>query len=130
MGQPAGTNLVAHLLHRIARRPDEGDPGGLAGPGDGGVLGQKAVAGVDRVDARLLGDLENALAVEVGLGGRGRPDAVGLVGQAHVREVGVDFGVDGDGADADVVSSPDHTDRDLSAVGDQELFERGLEGHA
>ena len=47
-------------------------PGLVAGAREGGVLGQEAVAGVDGLGARLLGDLEDLLHLQVALGGRAR----------------------------------------------------------
>src|SRR4051795_7805449 len=44
---------------------DEDDPGLLAGAREGGVLGQEAVPGMDRLGAGLLGDLDDLLDHEV-----------------------------------------------------------------
>ena len=44
LGQALGGRLVSHLADLIAGRADEGDVGGLAGIGELGVLGEKAVA--------------------------------------------------------------------------------------
>ena len=38
---------------------------------------------MDRLGARLLGDLDDLLDVEIALGRRGRAEQVGLVGDAH-----------------------------------------------
>ena len=48
-------DLRAHLLDRLGRRPDPGEPGVDHGAGEVGVLGEEAVAGVDRVGAGRLG---------------------------------------------------------------------------
>ena len=50
-GRRLGPVLRPHRLDRLGARPDEGQAGVAAGPGEGGVLGEKAVAGVDRLRA-------------------------------------------------------------------------------
>ena len=52
--QRLGARLVAHGADRGGRRADEDEPGRLAGRGEGGVLGEEAVAGMDRVGAARL----------------------------------------------------------------------------
>ena len=80
---------------------------------------------MDGVCAGGAGDGQDALAVQVGLGGGGGADAVGLVREADVGEGGVDVGVDGDGADAEVAGGTDDAEGDLTAVGDEELRKGG-----
>ena len=53
----------------------------------------------------------------------GRPDAHGLVGEAHVERARVGLGVHGHGADAELLASADDAQRDLTAVGDEDLLE-------
>ena len=52
LGRGDGPRLVAGQLEDLGRRPDEGDAGVGARLGQGRVLGQEAVARVDRVRAR------------------------------------------------------------------------------
>ena len=68
----AGARLRAHRVDRARRRADEDDPGLLAGARERGVLGEEAVAGVDRLGARLLRDLEDLVDLQVALAGRAR----------------------------------------------------------
>src|SRR3954467_10088772 len=49
-------------------------------PGEGRVLGQEAVSGVNRLGPRCLGDLEDLLDHQVALRGRPRPEQVRLGG--------------------------------------------------
>ena len=79
--QLLGLHLGPHRLDRLGRRPDPGQPGVDHGAGEVGVLGQEAVAGVDRVGAGPLRGLDEQVAAQVGLGGR-------VAGQAH-GEVGL-----------------------------------------
>jgi hypothetical protein len=55
-------------------------PGGLHGGGEVGVLGEEAVAGVDRLGPRDARDADDLVAVQVGLARRRRPDADASVG--------------------------------------------------
>ena len=59
--------LAAHLVHHVGGRADEDQPGVGDRAGEGGALGEEAVAGVDRVGAGRAGGLEER-GVEVGLG--------------------------------------------------------------
>ena len=49
--EPLGLELVAHQADGAGRRPDEDDPFGLERLGEGRVLGQEAVARMDRLGA-------------------------------------------------------------------------------
>ena len=93
-----GLDLRAHGRDRLGRRADPGQPGVEHGAGEVGVLGQEAVAGVDRVGARPAGRLDDQLGAQVGLGGRGAGQPHRAVGLGDVRRVGVGVGEDGDGA--------------------------------
>ena len=94
--QLAGLVLVAEPAHRLVRRADELDLAVAADLGEVGVLRQEAVAGMDGLDVGDLGGADDARDVQVALGGRGRPDADGLVGQVEVGGAAVGLAVDGD----------------------------------
>ena len=57
----AGLDLVAEGVDRLGGGPDPGQPGVDHGLGEGGVLGEEAVAGVHRVGAAAAGDVEQLL---------------------------------------------------------------------
>ena len=81
-------DLGAHLLDRLRRRADPGQPGVDDGAGEVGVLGQEAVAGVDGVGAGPAGRLEDQVDAQVGLRGRvpGQPHGgVGLARRTAAR---------------------------------------------
>ncbi len=113
-------DLVAHRLDGRGRRADPGD----AGPGDRlgepGVLGEKAVAGMDRIGPSGRGDLEDLLGVQIGLGRGRRSHVPGLVGQLHVQRVAIEVRIDGNRVDAHLLGGADDPHRDLSPVGDEE----------
>ena len=91
--------------------------------GEARVLRQEAVAGMDRVGAGDLAGGEQARNVEIALRRRRRADADALVGEAHVHGVGVGGRMHGDGRDAELLAGALDAQRDLAAVGDQDLVE-------
>ena len=66
--------LRPHRVDRLRRRADEDDPGLSAGAGEVGVLGEEAVAGVDRFGAGLLRRRDDLPDVEIALGRHRRAD--------------------------------------------------------
>jgi hypothetical protein len=122
-GTIARARLRAHRLDRLGRGADEDHSGLLAGPREGGVLGQEAVAGMDRLRAGLIGDLQDLLHPQVALGCRAGAEQVGLVGAAGVRRVAIGLGIHGHGGDAELLQGPHDADRDLAPVGDKDLLE-------
>ncbi len=122
-----GPDLVAHQLDGLGGRADEDQPGVRAGAGEGGVLGEEAVARMDCLGAGPGGRVQQPFHGQIALGGRGRTDPYGGVGLPHVPGVGVRVAEDGDRADAEGAQRTDDTDRDLAAVGDEHGVEIG--GH-
>ena len=115
--------LVAEQLQDLRPRTDEGDAGLRAGGGEVGVLGQEAVARVDRVAVRVGGPCDHVLDVEVGAHAASA-ECDHLVGDPQVEPVRVVFGIDGDGVNAEVHRRAGYPYRDLAAVGDQEAAHR------
>ncbi len=106
------------------RGPDEGDAGRLARLGEERVLGEEAVAGVDRVGAGLDGLGDDRLVVEVGADRVALlADLVGLVGLEPVLALAVLVGEDGDRPGAELGRGPEGPDGDLASVGDENLAE-------
>ena len=65
--------------------------------------------------------------VEIAVGASRRADADVFVGKPHVQRVLVGFRVDRDGLDPELAAGEDHPQRDLAAVGDQDLLEHQLQ---
>eukprot|EP00754_Rhynchopus_humris_P021547 Rhum_TRINITY_DN14749_c16_g1::Rhum_TRINITY_DN14749_c16_g1_i1::g.116667::m.116667 len=115
--------LRAHRDDRRRRRPDELNVVVLAGLREACVLGQEAVAGVDRLRARLLGDLDDFVRLQVRRRRRRGSQTVCLVGHLNVLALALRVAVDGDGADAHAVRRLRDAARDLTAVRDQDLVD-------
>ena len=125
LGGLASADLVAHYLDRRRWRADEGDPAFGDRPGEVGVLGEEAVAGVDGIGTGLFDRVENGVGVDVGLCGGLATKRVGLVGEPDVQSVSIELAVHGDGGDAEFAKADD-TDGDFATVGDQDFGEHVL----
>jgi hypothetical protein len=117
--------LVAHHADLLRRGADERDVGRGAGFRELRVLGQEAVARVDRVGAGDLGGRDDARDAQVRVARRRGADAHVVVGEAHVQGLAVRLGVDGDGLDAQLAARADDAQGDLAAVGDEDFLEHG-----
>ena len=87
-----------------------------------GVLAQKSVARVNRVDVGDLGGADDRGDVQVAARALGRSDADRLVGKADVRAVAVGLGIDRHRLDAQFLASADDADCNFAAVGDEDLL--------
>lgn len=114
----AGADLVAHHLERLDRWTNEHDPGLCARERERRLLGEEAVAWVDRLGPGRLRRRDDLRDAEVATGAAGlrAVERDGLVSEPHVRRIGVDRAVDGDRADAKVAQGPDNPAGDLAAV--------------
>ena len=104
-------------------RTDEAEPRALAGLGEIAVLGQKAVAGMDRVGAVGRRRADNRGDVEVAVLGCGRADTDRFVGHPHVQRVLVGGRIDRDRRDSQFAAGTDDPDCDRAAIRDQQFLE-------
>jgi len=123
LGRVLGGDLVAHQADVFGGRTDERQAVVLDDLHEGRVFRQEAVAGMNRLGAGDLAGRDDRGEVQVALPRRRRADAHGLVGHADVHRVGVGGRMDGDGPDAHLAAGADHPQRDLAAVGDEDLVE-------
>ena len=114
--------LVPQQFQRLHRRPHERDPLLPAAPRELRVLGQEAVAGMDRVAAGLLRRRHHPLDIHVGR--RSRPVQRDRLRRAPgVQRCRVVAGVDRDRLNAQLLGRPHDPNRDLAPIGDQQLVD-------
>ena len=118
-----GEDLRAHGADRRRRWPDEGQPGGEAGFGEPGVLGEEPVAGVDRRGGARACRFEECGDVEIALARGGGTQAPRLISLAYVPRVRIGIRVDRHGADVHAPCGAEDAAGDLAAVGDQQTFD-------
>ena len=87
------------------------------------VLREKAVAGMNRLDAGFTRDLEDAILVEVALRRHGRAERIRFV-RLDMCGTGIGIGVDGNRRDAHLPQGPRDPHGDLAPVRDQHLSEQ------
>ena len=118
-GELLRLDLVAHRLDGFDVGPDKHDAGLFERAGEGGILGQEAIARMDRLGAGRLGGGDDLADVEIGLGGLRRADRNGLVGHIDMHRVAVGLGIDRDGLDAEPARRPDDAAGDLAPISDE-----------
>ena len=139
IGQQAGARQQGHalLLRDLARRvfqakaahlvrlgADEDDARGRAGLGEASVFAEETIAGMNRLGAGPLGDLENLLRHEVALRRRRRSDQHGFVRLTHVQRAGIRLRIDSYGADTHFPECPDDAASDGTTIGDEDFAEQ------
>ena len=88
--------LVAQRAHLVGGGADEHEPRRIDRGGEVGVLGEKAVAGVDRICAAPLRGPDQCICVQIRRARLGRADEVAFVHHARVERAAVGFGEDRD----------------------------------
>ena len=116
--------LVAKGAHGFGLGADKGDSVRRTGIHELGVLGQQAIARMDRIRAAFFGHADDLGNRQIGLNGaKALTDAIGLIRLKSVQRQLILFGVNGDGAFSHLVCGAHDADGDLASVGDQDLFE-------
>ena len=121
--EPPRRFLVREPVEDVGRRPDERQ---VVSPDDLGkalVLGQEAVAGMDRVTAGHDRGADHRRRAQVAPPCVGRPDADRLVGQLDGQRLAIGLAVGDDGLDPERPARPQDSEGDLAAVGDEDLAE-------
>ena len=118
----ARLRFVAHQLDAFRARPDELDVASLADFRKVSVLCKEAVAGMNRINVRYFGGRDDRRNIQIALRRRRGADADGFVREAHVKRIAINFGMNGDGADAKLFASPDDARRNLASISYQDFF--------
>ena len=119
-------HLVAKQVEQLGAGPTNVNPGGDAGAGELGVLREKPVARMNRVDPLLLGERDDRRDVQVASDRlAGVTDQVRLVGLEPVHRESVFVRIDRDGSDAQLVCRAKDADGDFATVGDEQFADWG-----
>ncbi len=124
----AGGDLVAQGLDHLGAGTDEDDARLMTGLGEIGILGQKAVAGVDGVGLGLLGRGHHLVDIEI-VAARPVADMDRLVGRPDMKGVGVRGLVDGHGGMTKLLNGADQPQGDLTSVCYQYLLLHFFQGN-
>jgi hypothetical protein len=119
--------MIGTPAARIAVRAAVFDPRQtrfLDEPGEGCVLREKSVAGVNRLRPRPQRRVDEHVTAEIALRRRPGTEEVRLVRGPNVRAPPVDVRVDRHAPDPELTQRPEHADRDLAAVCHEHLRER------
>ncbi len=112
-----GAYLVAHQPYGFGPRSDEDEAALLHALGKIRILGQKTIAGVDRLGIGHFCRADDGRNVEVAQRRLRRPDAYRFVCQLHVLGFGVGLGMNYDSLDAHFAAGTLDSERDLAAIG-------------
>jgi hypothetical protein len=118
-GEVARADLVAQPTHDLRRRADEDQARLGTCFGERGILGEKAVARMNRIDLRRLRDTHDVGDIEVSVDRRASgANEIALVRLHPMQREAVFLGIDRDRADAKLGRGAHHANGDLAAVGD------------
>ncbi len=121
----ASPQLVAGELHHLRRRSDERQVMITRSPGERRVLGEEAVAGVDRVAAGPERCLNDDVVTQVALRCRTGSDDDDAVGEVGGKPVAIHLGGADDRLKSEAAARGHDPDRDLAAVGDEHPLHAG-----
>jgi hypothetical protein len=117
LGQFPGGVFVAEQGHRLVGRPDELDLATAANLGEMRILGKETIARMNRLHVADFGRADDPIDLQIAVGGLGRTDAVGLVGQAQVGGAAIGFTEDGDRLDAQFAAGAKDAQSDFTTIG-------------
>ena len=118
--QRLGGVLQAHGADRLRRRADPCQASLDDRFGESRVLRQEAIAGMDRFGAGLERGLDDAVALEIALGGRRRANVHGVIRLANEGGVCVDVRIHRDRSYPEPTGSAHDPTGDFATVGDEE----------
>ena len=121
-GMGARGILVAHRMHRAGRRPDELDLAALAHFGEVRVLGEKTVAGMDRIDVAYFRGAHDAIDLQVTFGTGRCADANRFIGQLDVERIDIRFRINSERPDSQLLASADDAQGNLAPIRDENFL--------
>src|SRR6266853_887367 len=113
--------FLAHHPQQFGRRTDKCNVRRLAHFRKVGVLREKAVARMYRIDVSNFRGADYLRDVQVTLTRPRRPDADGFIGEAHVQRIPVRFGVNRDGGDSQFLARINHAQGDFTTIGNEDF---------
>ena len=126
LGEGARRVLVAEQFHCFLGRSDELDVTTAANVREVGVLCQKTVPGMDRLNVADFRGADDPVDAEVAVGRLGGTDAKCLVGRVQVGGSAVRLAIDGDRFDAHLAAGAKHPQCDFTAIGYQDTLKHRL----
>src|SRR5262245_45954359 len=116
----SGAELARSEPHGVGGGTDERQARGLARLDERWPLGEKPVARVDRRRTGVPCGVDQRTDIQIAPQRGSWPDAHGVVGELHMPAILIGLGVHRNRAKPELVQGPDHTNRDLATVGDQD----------
>ena len=117
-------------LDFVAQRLQVGDSGAdevnlmrLTHLGELRIFREKPGTGMDSINVSNIGDRDDIGIFQVAIRGRGRPDAVSLIGVLDMQRIGIRRGEDSHGFNAHIFARADNADGYLTPIGDKDFFE-------
>src|SRR5262245_37046353 len=123
----AGPRLVPHQTDHVRVRANETNMAGLTDLRQIRALGQKSVAGMDRIRSRDFGCADDGGHVQVTVGAPGRADTDIFVCKAHVQRALIGLRVHSDRLDAELAARKDDPQGHFATIGDQDLLEHSAD---
>ena len=121
--QAARRGLIAQQFEQFGAGPDERDPGLLASPRQGRILGEKTIARVNRVDALFFGQRDDAIDIQVSLDRAFTfADQISFVGFEAMQAEPVFLRIDGDSAQPQFIGGAHDADGDFAAIECKKFF--------
>ncbi len=118
-----GLDLVAHQADVLRLRSDEMQIVIGEDFGKTRVLGEKTVAGMNRIHAGNLAGCKQRRHVEIAVLRGWRPDADAFIGEPHMHRIVVGGGMDRDRGNPQFLARPQDAKSNLAAIGYEDLIE-------
>src|SRR6476620_7946297 len=119
----ASSVLVAHRLHSTRGRADELDIAAFADLHEMRILGEKPIAGMNRVNIADLGGAHDPIDFQITFKAGRRTDADRFIGELDVQRIDVCFRIDRESANAEFLAGANYPQRDLSAISNENFLE-------